>query len=346
MDSTPAHCLEGIELENGWRVIDKISRKLGSTGGKFSVGYRVEDKKDGKFAFLKALDFSAASQVADPARALQQMLEAYNFERDVLLKCRNKRLGRVMTPLLDGSVNIPGFGIYSPVYYLIFELASGDIRDILFEFDNLDLAWCLRSLHHATVGLQQLHSIGIAHQDLKPSNMLVLEKNNQKIGDLGRASDQNIQSQNDFFPVPGDGSYASPDLWYQGTGVDGFEKRFLADAYLLESLFFFHFSGVSAAHALRSKLHGAKLGNNNFKEDLPYFQHAFEETIEDLKSKVEDTAGELSIEIMQMVRQLCEPDPNLRGDPKWRGSLVPKYDLQRYISGLDRLCRKAEMKFR
>jgi len=57
-------------------------------------------------------------------------------------------------------------------------------------------------------------------------------------------------------------------------------------------------------------------------------------------------AGPLSGDIMEMVQQLCDPDPNKRGDPKWKHSLVPRYDLQRYISRLDLLCRKAEVKLR
>jgi len=343
MASTPADFLEGRELKDGWKVVEKINPKPVSTGGKFSVAYRVKNEK-GLEAFLKAFDFSAAAQTQDPIRAIQQMTAAYNHERDILDKCKHKKLKKVMTPILDGLINIDGFGIYGPVHYLIFELAKGDIRVVLSEFDALDLAWSLRSLHNAAVGLQGLHGIGIAHQDLKPSNMLVLERNDHRIGDLGRASDQQAPSENDEFSVPGDRSYASPDLYYQDTGVEGFEKRFLADVYLLGSLFFFHFAGVSAIHALRSKLQGTNLGNTNFRGNLPYFQHAFEESIIDLNARVEKIAPNFSGDIIEIVKQLCDPDPTKRGDPKWKHSIVPKYDLQRYISKLDLLCKKAEVK--
>ena len=274
------------------------------------------------------------------------MTQAYNFERDLLDKCKNRKLRKVMTPILDGLVDIDGFGIYSQVHYLIFELAEGDIRDVLTKFDDLDLAWSLRSLHNAAVGLKELHGIRIAHQDLKPSNMLVLGTNDQRIGDLGRASDQQIPSYNDSIRVPGDLSYAPVDLYYQDTGINGFEKRFLADAYLLGSLFFFHFSGVSAAHALRSKLQGTKLSDTNFKEDLPHFQHAFEESLFDLSIRIAEVAPNFASDIIVMVKQLCDPDPTKRGDPKWGNSIVPKYDLQRFISKLDLLCRKAETQLR
>ena len=77
MGSTPADSLEGKDLGNGWKVTEKITKGPFSTGGCFSVGYKVEN--NGTHAYLKALDFSSASQDRDPARALQRMTEAYNF---------------------------------------------------------------------------------------------------------------------------------------------------------------------------------------------------------------------------------------------------------------------------
>ena len=59
MNSNPADSLEGVNLGNGWTVKEKIVRKPTSTGGCFSVGYKVVDS-EGKVAFLKALDFSEA----------------------------------------------------------------------------------------------------------------------------------------------------------------------------------------------------------------------------------------------------------------------------------------------
>ena len=345
MGTFPADNLEGIDIDGGWTVLGKLTRKKISTGGHFSVGYKVRSK-DGREAFLKALDFSAASHDPDPARALQRLTEAYNYERDLLTKCKDRKLSRVMVPISEGSVNVPGFGIFSPVHYLVFELASGDIRDVLDEFDAFDLLWCLRSLHNVAVGLKQLHGVGIAHQDLKPSNVLIVKDEGTKVSDLGRASDRSSPSPFDSLRVPGDLGYAPPELHYANTIIDGFEKRVLSDLYLLGSLFFFHFARVSGAHALRSKLQGSKLGNTSFKQDLPYFQHAFEESLTDLRIEVQKTAKDLTEHIMEMVQQLCDPDPTQRGDPRWKDSVVPKYDLQRYISRLDMLCKKVQIGLR
>ena len=263
MGQTPADSLDGYDLGNGWKVIEKLHKGPFSTGGRFSVGYKVE--KSGSQAYLKALDFSAASQAPGPARALQAMTEAFNFERDLLDKCKTNRLDRIIIPLHDGSLIVPGFGDFSLVHYLIFEMASGDIRRVVSDWQAIDLRWCLKSLHNVAVGLRQLHAAGIAHQDLKPSNVLVMMNADSKIGDLGRASDRTKVSQNDCFPIPGDQGYAPLDLYYQdANAINGFEKRFLADIYLLGSLFFFYFTGVSATHLLRTKLQGSTLTNNSY----------------------------------------------------------------------------------
>ena len=90
-DLRPAECLVGLDLEGGWHVESIIKRHPKSTGGNFSVGYLVSNT-DGRQAYLKALDFAAAFEHPDLARALQDLTTAYNFERDLLEKCRNRRV--------------------------------------------------------------------------------------------------------------------------------------------------------------------------------------------------------------------------------------------------------------
>jgi eukaryotic-like serine/threonine-protein kinase len=343
----PAECLTGFDLTDGWHVESILHRPPTSTGGKFSVGYLVRNK-DGREAYLKALDFSVAFQHSDPSRALQEMTSAYNFERDLLGRCRDRKLKRVVTPLADGNVHVSGnFGPLGTVFYLIFERASGDIRDTVGNWEQFDLAWSLRSLHHTATGLRQLHSTGIAHQDLKPSNVLVFPSDGSKVADLGRASSAHTPSPTDDLLIPGDVGYSPPEQWYNWRPCQDFGSRYLADLYLLGNLVFFHFTRCSATQTIKlkiSQMHSGHFRNSEFLQDLPYIQQAFSEALSCLRDELKGLAGDLTDEIIMIARQLCEPDPRRRGDPKIFQSRIPQSDLQPYISRFDRLATRVEMR--
>src|ERR1700730_5677694 len=103
---TPAEMLLGCRLDGGWEVIERIQAPPIATGGFFSTCYIVRSES-GERAFLKALDFSRAFESKDPARALQAMTEAYNFERDILEKCSERKMDRVVKAIGDGRHNVP-----------------------------------------------------------------------------------------------------------------------------------------------------------------------------------------------------------------------------------------------
>src|SRR3989442_7348914 len=104
----PHELLEGMTLKNGWRVLKRLDRPESGTGGCFSCGYIVE-RSDGQRGYLKALDFFSRLPVSDdPARALEPLLKAFNFERDLLNRCNAHRLSHVVMALDDGAVTVPG----------------------------------------------------------------------------------------------------------------------------------------------------------------------------------------------------------------------------------------------
>ncbi len=84
----------------------------------------------------------------------------------------------------------------------------------------------------------------------------------------------------------------------------------------------------------------------DFLQDLPYWQAAFARALAILDKSVTPLAGDLSHGIIQIARELCEPDPRRRGNPKVFGTLVPQYDLQNYISRLDLFAHKAEARIK
>ena len=179
--------------------------------------------------------------------------------------------------------------------YLIFQRAEGDIRDKLDkwkEFEKkFDLAWALRSLHHIAIGLQELHGMRIAHQDIKPSNVLVFKLEESKLTDLGSASQVGKPSKSDRMPVAGDVSYAIPEQWYGWSQSLDFENRYLVDLYRLGSLIFFFFADLSAMDAVQLKIsikYGKEFVRSDFISDLPSIQHAFEESLSVSILKVND----------------------------------------------------------
>ena len=312
----PVDCLTGLSLKDDWVVDSIVHRPPTSTGGHFSVGYLAIQSSTGKHGFLKALDFTYLMS-QDIVRALNELTSAYMYERNLFEKCKTKRMKRIVIPLSDGTVNVGGnFGLLGNVVYIIFEMAQGDIENEVNKWQNFDLAWALRSLHQSAVGLQELHNEGIAHQDLKQSNLLVFPGEGSKLTDLGRAKDVNIPSDFDDLPIPGDLNYCPPEQWYNWRSSNENDHRFLADVYHLGSLLFFFFLGLSASQAIALKISEQfrkEFRQYEFLHDLPYFQEAFTRALNDFRKSVKQYADDMSEEIVTIASQLCEPDPNRRG---------------------------------
>ncbi len=338
---TPAQQLVGRELPNGWKVKKLIDRPETSTGGHFSTSYIV-CSNNGRKAFLKAMDYRKALESRDPATKLQAMTAAYNFERDLLKKCSEHNLSRIIRVLDDGTLQPQDGEPSSVVQYLIFELAEGDIRSYIDTGEAFDLAWALRTIHQTAAALQQLHSVEIAHQDVKPSNVLIFE-NNSKLADLGRASERHSTSPHDDLGCAGDLTYAPPELLYGHVPLDWRARRLGCDMYLLGSLVVFFCTDVSMTHLLFKRLDRRfhfDNWNGTYSQVLPYIQQVFTQVIRELREwKLHSDFAE---DITDAIGQLCNPDTELRGHPKNFRYGGNRYSIERYISLFDRLAKKAE----
>jgi len=311
-----------------------------ATGGRFSVGYLVENI-DGRKAFLKALDYTQALQSQNSTVVLESMLASFNFEVALLNKCKEKRLKRIVTPIAYGNVKVGGFGIAEFVSYIIFELAEGDIRKRKDQSVSFDLAWSLRCLHQSAVGLRQLHSVGITHQDLKPSNVLIFGNEGAKLADLGRASDSTYPMPLDEVICPGDIRYSPPEQGYDNISQDIPNRRICADIYMMGSLIFFYFTSSSAKQLLIhyfKKPISTELESTNFKSDLPYLKNAFQESLIVLKKDLDGYAPKYAKELLSIAKEMCEPDPLIRGLQN-EGN---RCNLEIYISRFDAIARRAE----
>jgi serine/threonine protein kinase len=272
------------------------------------------------------------------------MTEAYNFERDVLAACREKGMDRVVRAITDGKIKLDGMPAGGLVEYLIFELADHDVRAHLDLIEDVELAWRLRCLHHIATGLKQLHAAGIAHQDVKPSNVLVFGGEISKIGDLGRAARKGFSPPHEQCSCAGDLSYGPPELLYGYVDPDWVKRRQGCDMYLLGSMVTFMFAGASVTAMLMNQLsseHHWRVWTGSFDEVLPYLQDGFSRVMEEFSAEI--TAGELREELTELVRQLCNPDPAVRGDTKNRARGLNPFSLERYLTRFDVLSRKASV---
>lgn len=347
MNFCPSNEMQGLTLSTGWTVLEKISKPHGSTGGAFSVPYIVE--KQQKQAFMKVIDFTEAIKSPDFMKVVQKLSSSYNFEKEVLDQCNFHRLDKVVKLVEARQESVKGYQL--PASYIIFEMASnGDVRKFLDSKVSFDLAWILRSLHHATIGMSQLHINGIAHQDLKPSNVLIFDEVESKIADLGRAIVKGSNSPHENAYCAGDLGYAPIELLYGHIPTDWSQRRLGCDLYLLGSLVMFYFSKTGITSKIIEKLapqHRPFTNNiqtnvywkGTYEEIYPYVENAFYESLRDFDESMQ---FESKNEIVTMVEQLCHPNVLKRGNPAEKLSGGNHYSLQRYISLLDRLATKAE----
>jgi serine/threonine protein kinase len=343
---SPARMLEGMSLRDGWTVERLIRPGPEATGGHFSTSYLVRDRA-GSQAFMKAIDFVAALNSSDPARTLADLTNAYNFERDLVKSCNAKRMSRVVRAIHDGSVTVPNAGPIPQVSYLIFELADGDIRTFRATSGHIDMAWALRSLYHASMGVGQLHAEGIAHQDLKPSNVMTFGPELCKLADLGRASLRAGGSPFDDLAFAGDVSYAPPEVFYGFLLPNWAERRQAADLFALGSLLLFQLTAVNATGAMFSKLHPAHLPaasgggwTGAYDDVVLYLRDALGQVALDVPELPDSKLRE---DILARFRELCEPDPRLRGHPKdHHAQHRDSYSVERYVSYFHAMAARAE----
>lgn len=352
---TPKDRLLGMKVGSGWTVKSALHRAAGQTGGNFSTGYIVE--KDGAEAFLKAMDLTRA--LLEPPQhqfdAIRFVIDMIQFEGEVLKECTQRGLSRIVRLLetsiveLDPSNPNPLISATNRVHVFVFELGGADVRKTFGIPTPEDTALRLRVLHNTAVGIQQLHSIGIAHQDVKPSNVLGFEEEH-KLTDLGRASRLGITGPLDNELFPGDPTYCPPEFAYGHTPIDHVDRRFATDAYMLGSMVSFLFTMQGTTSLLQQSIPDHVLPprwqrdatvspwTGSFEDALPYLNQAASRVRSYVESHVPAYCRSA---LGEAFGQLCMPSPYERGHPKSRRQLGRPVGIERYISLFDRLAKEA-----
>jgi len=335
--------LEGTVLDGGWTVGPRNVADPNATGGFFSVTYPVQ-KPDGQQGFLKVLDLGKAMSGGNFVDTLQFLTAEYAAERDLCVMCGERRLSRVVVAMDHGEFSLPGYAL-GAVSYIIFELATHDIRVALGQGTQIDAVLRLEYVHNLAVGLRQLHQNFVAHQDLKPSNFLLFPDDGSrrvgKIADLGRAFRRGTTSPHDGHVVPGDRSYAPPEQLYRHVYPDENTRRYAADLYQLGSLMTFLFTGTTMnaliAAELPVALHWSSYGDP-YSTALPYLEDAFSRVLHGLEAEFPTAVAN---DMVRIVAYLCSPDAIKRGHPAARRSRSSSpFALQRVVTDIDLLVRR------
>lgn len=306
----------------------------------------ARNQKSGATAFLKALDFSRALQEEEQLEAIAKSVAAFRFEQSLLEICDQRKMTKIVRALDSGYIKIDGTQL-GRVPYLLFEPADGDIRKAIVAFDEIRVGWIFGILQEVALGLEQLHYAQVAHQDLKPSNVLAFSNGESfKVADLGCASRKDIGGPRDGMRVPGGWSVAPPELAYGEKSDDWVVARVAADLYSLGSLAVFLFAGASMNAIVKSYIPEEKdhiSWRGTYREVLPFVVDAYSKAFEVIS---ESLVGRHSAETIAIIRQLCEPDPIRRGDPRWVGKSSEQYNVRRYVSRFGSLRSRAnyEMK--
>jgi serine/threonine protein kinase len=341
---TKAYHLSGVTLPGGWLLKDMYTKSAGATGGYFSVQYKAE--REGKEYFVKVIDVEKALRRVDVmefAKELQRQMEAFTYEKDLLEKCRDRSLSKVVRVIDASMIPIDSQNVY-PIPFLVFEKADGNIREYISFQNAVDFAWKLKSLHDIATGIEQLHSIEVIHQDLKPSNILQFEKES-KIADLGRSKTFSQNGMYDKMLIAGDRTYAPLEIFDEFAflrPVEWLDMNLAMDSYELGNLMTFYFTGMNMTAMLieRLKKIGIAVGSTQH-EMRSYLDVCYNDCIETIKAGIE--YDEFKEDIGLMIYQLCNPDPNKRNDPKTLKERGSNYILRRYITKLDLLQHKAEL---
>jgi hypothetical protein len=118
--------------------------------------------------------------------------------------------------------------------------------------------------------------------------------------------------------------------------------RRAGDMFLLGSMLFFLIEGQMLMPSIQAQLdpeHSPESWNGSYDDILPYLRKAFAEVVQQFEEHCDE---EVQSRLVSALKQLCEPDPRLRGHPRNLSGGSNQYSLERYISLFNLLAAKAE----
>jgi serine/threonine protein kinase len=257
---------------------------------------------------------------------LTKLSNIANFEKDVLSYCAERGMSKVLRFI--GHEYVSADGSTNPlmrVSCLIMEAGTEDLRRLINANGAAACAWNIQVLRDISQAIAQLHKGGIAHQDIKPSNVIEVASigsggKMMKVGDLGRVVRREHAGPFDGLQWPGDRRYSPPERWYGYVPPDWSDARDASDAYMLGSLMVYLFTGTTMQSLVFNYIPPAFVPGawtGSFDQDLmPVLVDAHSRVLnEHLLPQLEPA---LTDGIFAIARSLTNPDPLKRGDTNAR----------------------------
>lgn len=328
----------GTATKDGWVVVQQVQFPADHTGGYFSESYIVEKEK--KRAFLKLLDVSVFGTLAN----LQQGLAEFSYETHLAKYSVEKKLARIVRLLESGELEVDPANtvpFLRTVPYLVFELGVGDIRGTVDVSKSVTNRWRFCVLHRASAALLQLHQANVAHQDLKPSNVIQIASDDLKLADLGRSTMRGLAAPHDVYDIPGSKRYAPYELRYSYLLPD-WQRRIATDVFHVGCLAVFVFTNVVLPGMVFDELeppYRPDAWGDPYLAVVPHIQSALARSLHTLSN---DFPAPFRDELVGIVGDMCHPDPSLRGSGKGpRSDVGTAVWLQRFVSRFDILAKRA-----
>lgn len=345
--------LTGKTIGN-WKVGDLIDNK--DATARYSLFYHVEDENGS--AIMKVLDTEKCNrgykeEGIGRAELLGRETTAFHYETKIAEACAGHHMNNVIRYIDSGELELEEYTIPT-VTYVVYEISEGKIGDFLQYSSTTDLVVNLgilvdklKSLHQVAKGVKQLHTNEIAHHNITPQSVEVFETNSKyKLGALhnSRCDQKDIKSPERSKMFNGDLTYAPPEAYFDYMIPDKMSAYYQIDTYMLGNLVVYYLTSLNMTtlldyHLPCSLKEWASRGVG-YSAVLPEIINAFDTILGNLKSCI--CEEELQEPIIGMISCLCNPDPTKRGYPGNFDTAKENSDLQRVLTQLDILYRKAQ----
>lgn len=341
----PAEQLKGKVLAGGWQVESQLSLTEAQERRACTVCYSGKGPA-GQEVFVKAVDFRHADLDGD-TEWLGRMVGQFNNEKAIAALCAEESLSRVIRLLDFGKIEVGG----SAVQYLVFEREDNSIQQKVEEYSPgfAAIADRLLLLHGIASAVRQLHGVQTAHHDIALRNTVARRKDGRiQLCDLGAASCRDMAAPpHDSDGMIGDIAHAPIESHYNYEHPDWAGRHFGCDCYLVGSLLYELMTSAPLTFAMLAfvpnELSPEKWTGDRYADLIPHLREALEATLE---GSFEMFPSAIADQVAGIIRELCDPDPAVRGHPLSANDGAGRYSLERYVSAFNRLARQMRVELR